>query len=146
MIEVFEADESSTDSVLSNISTRSETRLGEQVQIAGFYIAGNQPKRVLIRALGPALTKSGVTGVLADPTLSLYSGENDIADNDDWSESSDSAEAIQSATNRAGAAALPADSTDSAIVVTLAPGGYTALVTGINGQTGVTLIEVYEVR
>ena len=123
---------------LINISTRSLVRTGDEIQIAGFVVTGPVAKRVIIRAAGPALTAYGVTGVLADPTLTLYSGSTVLNQNDDW----DAALAPEFA--RVGAAAWTTGSHDAALLVTLPPGMYTALVSGKNSGTGVALIEVYE--
>ncbi|HEY9155145.1 MAG TPA: immunoglobulin domain-containing protein [Opitutaceae bacterium] len=145
MIEVYEADSTATDARLINISTRSQTQTGSGIQIAGFIISGNQSKKVLIRALGPTLTQYSVNGVLDDPVLSLFSGQTKIGENDDWSSTTDNTTAVEAATTGSNAVALTRGTTDSAMVVTLAPGGYTAQVSGKSGHTGVTLIEVYEV-
>jgi len=123
---------------LINISTRSLVGTGGDLQIAGFVIQGSAAKRVIIRASGPALAQFGVTGVLADPVLTLYSGQNVIAQNDDWN----LAQAPDFAS--VGAYAWTAGSKDSALVVTLQPGIYTAHVSGKNSGIGVALIEVYD--
>jgi hypothetical protein len=70
--------------VLSNLSTRSLVQTGDNVLIGGFIIGGDTPKTVLIRAIGPALATFGVPGVLANPTVTLFSGSTAIARNDDW--------------------------------------------------------------
>ncbi|HND60968.1 MAG TPA: immunoglobulin domain-containing protein [Opitutaceae bacterium] len=125
-----------------NISTRGEVGTGEKIMIAGFVVSGNAPKRVLIRAVGPTLGGYGVTGTLADPLLKLYQGETVIASNDDWgtigSAASDAAALV-------GAFPLNSGSKDAALLLTLAPGVYSAQVSGVGGTTGVALIEVYEV-
>jgi hypothetical protein len=145
MIEIYEADEVSTDSNLINISTRSETQAGPGVQIAGFIITGNKAKSVLIRALGPTLAPSGVKGFLDDPVLTIYAGQTVIGSNDDWSSDATNMSQVEAATAPAGAVPLTRGSMDAAEVVSLAPGGYTVQVSGKNGKTGVTLIEVYEI-
>lgn len=123
---------------LTNISTRSLISNGENIQIAGFVIGGSGKKRVLIRASGPALAQFSVPQTLADPVLSLYDGNVLRAENDDWTP--DQAGAF----TQAGAFAWAPGSKDAALVMDLAPGGYTAQVRGKNGQSGVGLIEVYE--
>jgi hypothetical protein len=144
LIEVYEADETATDSKLINISTRSEVRTGNDLQIAGFVIRGSTPKRVLIRASGPALIDFGATGPLADPTLSLYSDQGALmAQNDDWG--ADEA-TIETAAAQAGAFGWKRGSKDAAVVTTLQPGNYTAHVKGKNSDTGMALIEVYELQ
>ena len=145
LIEVYETDSNSVDTRLINISTRSETRSGAGIQIAGFIINGTQPKPVLIRALGPALQNAHVNGFLVDPVLTLFSGQDKLFQNDDWSSTDYNAAEIESATTAANAVQLPRGSSDSAIYAILAPGAYTAQVSGKNGHTGVSLIEVYEV-
>ena len=99
------------------------------------------PKRVLIRGVGPGLSVFGVTGVLAQPALSLFSGSTVVATNTNWDASADAA-VITSSSVQVGAFGLA--NNDSAIVVTLAPGNYTAQVLGVGGTSGVALIEVYE--
>jgi hypothetical protein len=100
------------------------------------------PKRVLIRAVGPTLGSFGVGNVLANPTLTVFSGGAAIASNDDWQTQSDSA-GVASAAAQAGAFALPTASRDSALVLTLVPGAYTFRVAGVGATTGVALVEVY---
>jgi hypothetical protein len=139
LIEVYEVGQDA--SRLINISTRSEVKTQSAVQIAGFIISGSSPKRVLIRAGGPALAAYGVGGFLANPQLELHDSASVIGSNDDWG--SDAAE-IELARQQCGAAAWASGSKDAAIVATLAPGGYTAIVSGVGGTTGVALIEVYE--
>ncbi|HEX8678825.1 MAG TPA: sialidase family protein, partial [Chthoniobacterales bacterium] len=123
---------------LLNISTRARVgNLDENALIAGFVITGGAPKRVIARAIGPTLAKFGVAGSLQDPTLRLIPrGSPDSIFNDDWAESD--AAAI-SATGRA-----PNDPHESAIVQTLPPGEYTAIVRGKNNTLGVALAEVYD--
>ncbi|MBE7538058.1 MAG: hypothetical protein HS122_06570 [Opitutaceae bacterium] len=124
---------------LVNISVRNEAGSGDETLIGGFIVSGNAPKRVLIRGIGPTLSDFGVTGVLADPLLKIFAGGALVAENDNWSTDS-----IQGSTL---GFALQPGSKDSAILVTLAPGPYTAQVTSaIAGAKGVALIEVYEVQ
>jgi uncharacterized protein (DUF1800 family) len=124
---------------VSNLSTRAQVGTGGNIIISGFNIGPGGNKTVLIRASGPALSAFGVTGLLADPKLELYSGSTKLNENDNWL-------AADAATFTAvGAFNLTAGSRDAALVTTLAPGSYTAQVSGIGGTTGVALIEVYEV-
>ena len=134
IVEVFEADH--PEYPLINISTRGQVQTGDNVMIGGFIIQGNASQTVLIRAVGPNLANFGVPGVLANPTLQLYSGQTVIASNDDWQSASNAAE-IQ-ATGLA-----PVSSLESAILITLAPGAYTAIVSGVGGGTGVGIVEVF---
>jgi hypothetical protein len=123
---------------LNNISTRVLVGTGNNVSIAGFIIHGTQPKLVLIRGLGPTLGHFGITNPLQDPTLELHAGTRLIASNNDW----------QSAPN-AGQIPVnlrPPDSRESAILITLAPGSYTATEAGRNSTTGVGLVEVYDLN
>jgi len=121
---------------MANISTRAAIGIAQNVAIAGFIINGESPKRVMVRALGPSLTPFGVAGVLADPMLDLRDGAgNQIATNDNWKDSQ------QNAVQSAGLA--PGNDTESALVIDLAPGKYTAIVSGIGGATGVALVEAY---
>jgi hypothetical protein len=110
---------------------------------AGFVIGGLAPKAVLIRAVGPTLATApfNVGGVVADPQLALFSKSGKIGENNDWGGSA----ALTVAFTQVGAFALPANSKDAALLVTLAPGDYSAQVTGVGGTTGVALVEVYEV-
>ena len=146
LVEVFELSNDGT-SRLTNISTRSRVQTGDQVQIAGFIISGNSPKHVLIRAGGPFLAQyfSNQSEALADPVIQLYQGSTQIASNDDWSSDPTNAALIQQAFTAAGAVSYTLGSKDAAIVTTLAPGGYTAIVSGKNGGQGIALIEVQEV-
>lgn len=130
---------------LVNISARAAVGTGSNVLVAGFVIGGTTSKTVLIRAAGPALTPFGVPGALADPELQLYnvtSGNVLLASNSGWGADP----AVAAASTSVGAfswGSLPTP--DSAILVTLAPGAYTAQVSGVAGDSGVALIEVYEV-
>ena len=129
-------------SSLANVATRALASTGAESLIPGFVIAGG-PKTVLVRAAGPALTGFGVNGALADPRLELFSGDTVIATNDDWSASSSTAE-IGAAAARTGAFPFVAGSRDAALLVTLAPGAYTARVSGAGTDAGVALVELYE--
>ncbi len=125
-------------SKLLNISTLTTLNANGLVS-AGFVIGGTQAQTVLIRAIGPGLTQLGVTGVLADPTMELFSGQNVIGSNDDWA-----GEQITTLGAKVGAFALPAASKDSVIVKTLQPGNYTVQIKG-KGAAGAVIVEVYEV-
>ena len=135
----------SADSRLASLASRTRTANGDQIAIAGFSIAGTAAKPVLIRAAGPTLGALGVNGALAAPQLELvFSGTGGvIAKNAGWSTAINAA-AISSAAARSGAFAFPAGSADSAILTTLAPGGYTVLMSAGTGAAGVGLLEVYD--
>lgn len=124
---------------LVNVSARTQVGTGDNILIAGFVIGGQSAVRVLVRAVGPTLGAFGVTGVLADPRLEVYSGTTRTAENDNW-------DAAAAATfGSVGAFAFTPGSRDAALVATLQPGSYTAQVSGVGGGTGIALVEVYEV-
>ena len=124
---------------LLNISTRMRVSPGEKVAIAGFIITGSEPKKVIIRGIGPSLT--GVGSVLPDPVLELHQGNTTLVVNDDWKTRQDgsSQQAEVEATTVA-----PKNDLESAIVVTLNPGSYTAILSGKNGASGVGVVEVFD--
>lgn len=125
---------------LENVSSRAFVGTGDQVLISGFVIRGTEPVRVLVTAKGPSLTAAGVTGVLMNPTLSLHDWESrQLVVNDDFA-TSFSIEDMPS-TNYAVTVAE-----ESALLLVLPPGGYTAVVSGVGNTTGVAITEVYEVR
>ena len=111
--------------------------------ISGFVIAGgNTAERLLLRGVGPGLTKFGATGVVADPSVALYDAEGRaLGTNDNWVSS---VSTISAAALRAGAFALDAGSRDAAVLATLSSGAYTIQVSA--GTTGTALLEIYEVR
>ncbi len=127
---------------LTNVSARTRVGAGGDILIAGFVIGGATAKTVLIRAIGPALEGFGVSGVLADPRLQLFSGATLVRENNDWG-----GDAQLTAVGSAIGAFAVANgaSKDAMLLVTLPPGGYTAQVSGADGGTGVALVEVYEV-
>jgi hypothetical protein len=142
LVEVYDLSGVSPGQKLLNISTRATAGLDANTLIAGFVVPGGASKRVLVRGVGPGLTVFGLTGVLAQPTLTLSrSGGAPVATNTNWNTSLDSA-AITAASAQVGAFGLA--NNDSAMVVTLGPGDYTAQVTGAGTSTGLALIEVYE--
>ena len=125
-----------------NISARVQVGTGGNILIAGFVIGGSTSRTVLIRASGPALIPFGVPGTLADPKLQLFSGSNVIASNFGWGGDP----AIEGAASSVNAFSwADSSSADSAILVTLPPGAYTAQISGGSGDTGVALVEVYEI-
>ncbi|HXQ79925.1 MAG TPA: immunoglobulin domain-containing protein [Opitutaceae bacterium] len=125
-----------------NIAARVQVGTGGNILIAGFVIGGSTSRTVLIRSSGPALVAFGVPGTLADPKLQLFSGSTVIESNSAWEGNA------QISSTAAAVGAFPwasSTSNDSAILVTLPPGAYTAQVSGASGDTGVALVEVYEV-
>lgn len=136
LVEFYDLD-SSLDSRLPNISSRGLVQTGDDVMIGGFIVGGAADGAVLIRAIGPSLTQFNVTDALSDPTLELHDGTGAvIASNDNWKESQ------QAAIEATGIP--PTEDKESAIVATLEPGNYTAIVRGANNATGVALIEAYK--
>jgi uncharacterized protein YggT (Ycf19 family) len=133
-------------SILANISTRSFVQTTDNVMIGGFIVQGSQPKRVIIRAIGPELTPFGVPDVLANPTLELHNSTGAlIGFNDDWQTTVIGGVITQDQTQEilmSGHA--PTDMRESAIIADLPAGNYTAIVRGANSTTGVALVEVYD--
>lgn len=124
---------------LVNVSARNRVGGASEPLIAGFTLVGNAPRTILIRGVGPTLTSFGVLGALSDPRLELYSGATKINENDDWANS------LSATFSAVGAFALVPGGRDAALLVTLAPGGYTVQVSGVGGSAGDALIELYEV-
>jgi len=142
IVELYDA--STSGPSLINLSNRGHVGSGGEIMIPGFVISDEGSLTLLIRAVGPRLGQSpfNVPGVLADPVLTVYRGQDPILSNDDWSSSPGAATTAGTAA-AVHAFALPADSADAAIVVTLPPGGYTVQVTGKGGATGTALAEIY---
>ena len=146
LLEAYDASTIPAAARLVNISARAAVGTGGSVLIAGFVVQGNVSKQVLIRGVGPTLAAFGLGGLLTDPQLALFreGTATPIQQNDNWLSSPNAAQ-IGLAAGQVGAFALPANSRDAALLVTLDPGTYTALVTGAAGTTGVALVEIYEV-
>lgn len=131
---------------LANLSVRSVVGTGSNTLIAGFVVSTGA-KSVLIRAIGPTLSVFGVTGQVEDPKLSVFdSSQKLIAENDNWGSSTVSAAMISSAAASVGAFALGPLTKDSSLLLSLEAGSYTVQVSGVNGGTGVALVEVYEMN
>lgn len=143
LAEVYDLSAPAAGQKLFNISTRASTGTGDSTLIAGIVVSGSVPKRVLIRGVGPTLTALGVPGALAQPQLSVIKDNVTVASNSGWSTSPD-AVAIAAASAQVGAFALGAASADAAMIVSLAPGNYSAQVVGANGTAGIAIIEIYE--
>ncbi len=130
---------------LINLAARAQVGTGSGILIAGFVVGGTTPKQILIRASGPALAPFGVAGTLPDPVLQVYQSASEspylLASNTGWGGDP----GIASTAAWVGAFPWPAASADSALLLTLGPGAYTAQVAGAGGDSGVALIEVYEV-
>jgi hypothetical protein len=145
LVDIYDLSPGST-SILGNISTRSFVQTGDNVMIGGFIVRGIQPKSVIVRAIGPELNRYGVPNSLPDPTLELHNSSGAlIASNDNWMTTiiGGIITADQVAAIRASGYA-PTDGRESAMIVSLPPGNYTAIVRGKNAITGVALVEVYD--
>jgi YVTN family beta-propeller protein len=123
---------------LANIATRMRVQTGDNVLIGGFIIGGSTNKTVVVRARGPSMAAAGVPNTLANPQMQLYSGQTQIAFNDDWGQASNAGQITASGL-------APDHPSESAIMMNLAPGAYSAIVTGVGNTTGVGIIEVFEV-
>jgi len=129
---------------VTNVSCRAYVGTGSSVAVAGFVISGTATEQVLIRGVGPALTQFSVAAALAQPVLTVFnSAGTQLASNTGWGTNADPQQ-VSAAFGATGAFALPSGSPDSALLLSLAPGSYTAEVSGLNNTTGNALIEVYE--
>jgi hypothetical protein len=127
-------------SQLLNISTRLKVGTGDNVLIGGFIITGSDPKQIALRAIGPSLSAFGVADPLANPILELHDSTGaTVATNDNWMDLSPEDQATLTDNNLA-----PTDDAESALVQTLDPDGYTAIVLGAGATTGVALVEAYD--
>lgn len=139
LVEVYDLDGAAPTARLGNISTRGRVLTGDNCMIGGFIIQGDIAKRMLVRVKGPSLSLGGVplVGRLLDPTVELHDGNGALlAQNDNW-------RSTQQAEIQASSIA-PTDDREAAIVSTLAPGSYTAVVRGADNTTGLGLIELYD--
>ena len=134
LAEVYDLDQPSNTN-LGNISTRGLVQTGENVLIGGFIIGGVDPAKVLIRAIGPSLAQFGISAPLQDPLLEVHNAHGATITNDDWRNTQEAE--IEATT------IPPSDARESAVLATLTPGQYTAIVRGKNDATGVALVEVY---
>jgi hypothetical protein len=146
LTEIYDTDTTAA-ARLINVSARMNVALGEGALTAGFVIAGNTPKTVLIRGVGPTLSGFLVSGLLLDPQISIFSGATQIASNDNWeANTTGTAAQLSDAFARVGAFALPSGSKDAALIITLQPGNYTVQVTGVGSTTGIALVEIYDAQ
>ena len=137
LAEVYDL-EPGTSSTLANLSTRGFVGTGDNAMIGGLIIGNGDLPIVVLRALGPTLTSSGIVNPLLDPTLELHDGNGAVLGfNDDWKDGQ---------TQSLFATQLnPTNDRESALVGFLAPGNYTAVVRGKGNTTGVALVEAYRI-
>jgi hypothetical protein len=135
IVEVFEVDH--PEIPLTGISTRGQVQTGNDMMIGGFVITGSAPQTVIVRARGPTLAQSGATNPLSNPSLRLVRASDQavVGSNDDWGTNANAAQIASSGY-------APGDAREAALLVTLQPGAYTALVSGSAGETGVGIVEV----
>jgi hypothetical protein len=141
LVEVYD-NNPAVDSALANLSTRGFVMIQDDVMIGGFML-GNNPTdtRIAIRGLGPSLASSGLTNLLADPTLELHDGNGTlIVANDNWQDDPISAAALTAN------GLAPLDPNEAAIFTTLPPGSFTAILAGQPPGTGVGLVEIYNLQ
>jgi hypothetical protein len=140
LVEIYDTN-SGAGSRLANISTRGFVRTGSNVMIGGFILGGANVTHVVIRGIGPSLTQFGLSPVLADPTIELRDSNGSLlVSNDNWQDDAVSASQLI-ALNLA-----PTNAAESGIYAALWPGGFTAILGGKNGGTGIGLVEIYDVR
>ena len=144
LVEIYDAGTGYTPR-LSNVSAINLVG-PSNILTTGFVVEGNTPLKLLIRGIGPKLGSYGVAAPLSDPRLELFDHNNaKIASNDNWSAIASDKTALLAAFTATGAFQLDAGSKDAALLVTLAPGLYTAQILSADGSTGQALVEVYEV-
>ena len=135
LVEVYDLTASATTKMV-NISTRGRVDIGDNVMIGGVIVTGANPSHVILRAIGPSLTNAGVVGALQDPVLELHDAQGAvITTNDNWKDDNE-VEILATGIP-------PSDDRESAIVATLYPANYTAIVRGKDDTTGVGLVEAY---
>jgi hypothetical protein len=139
LIEVYDLDQTTT-AKLANLSTRAFVQTGDKVVIAGFVLGNNSgDDMIVVRGLGPNLACAGIANALQDPTLELRDDNGSLLiANNDWQD-----DPVQAAQIIA-AGLAPSNAKESAIAATLPPGRYTVILSGLNGSTGVGLVEIYD--
>ncbi len=138
LVEAYDLD-NTIPSTLANTSVRGLVQTGDDVLIGGFIVGNGGSDTVVVRAIGPSLADAGITNPLADPTLDLYDGNGAIILSDDnWR---DAQESLLQSTGLA-----PTNDAESALIRSLAPGNYTAIVRGKDGGTGLALVEIYNLQ
>src|SRR4051812_8083172 len=130
---------------IGNFATRLQVGIGDKALITGFIVQGSGPKKILIRVAGPSLLRLGIGKALQNPRLEVHDSSRIIATNDNWRTtqigglvSSEQAAEIQNS------GLVPLNDAEPAVIVTVVPGSYTAVVQGVNGETGVGVAEVYD--
>ena len=145
LFEAYDAIGGDPRSRLINLSLRGQAGTGDSTLIAGVVVGGTEPVNLLLRAVGPGLEVFGVGGVLARPSIALYSGSRLLGSNEGWSGVPFAAD-LAGAARAAGAFPLSPASADSALTVVIPPGPYTIHVSGADGSSGEVLTEVYVLR
>ncbi len=143
LVEIYELLPASAQWGLSNISTRAKLGQGGQQLVLGFVLGGESASQLLIRAVGPGLADFGVVDVMSNPQIKVYRNSELLAENKNWGTPAASGLRAASKADQVGAFAMIPDSADAALVLTLPPGSYTAVISGEAGSTGVVLAEVY---
>ena len=140
LVEIYDADPAAA-SQLANLSTRGFVRTGDNVMIGGFILGnGSASANVVVRALGPSLSRFMLMDVVADPTLELRDANGALlVANDNWQDDPISAAQLVAYVLQ------PTHAAESAIFASLPPGAFTAIVSGKNGDVGIALVEVYKV-
>lgn len=130
-------------SAVANVSSRGAVGTGDNVLIVGFIVQGSEPRNLVLRALGPSLTSMGVSGILADPRIAVYRGSTKLAENDNWADGSFTPALLADQTWLNWL--YPTNAKESALYLTLPPGAYTMIVSGVNDTTGIALADVHDV-
>ncbi|MBL9208972.1 MAG: Ig-like domain-containing protein [Opitutaceae bacterium] len=143
LVEIYDLAATDPSQRLGNLSARAVVGTGDATLIAGMTVAGNRPKPVLVRGIGPTLAAFGVGDALRRPQLTLFQGGAVVAQNANWTAAPNALEIARRAAE-VGAFNLAGGSGDAALLLELAPGNYTAQVAGVDGDTGAALLEVYE--
>ncbi len=139
LVELYDLDNADASSRFANLSTRGNVLTGDNVMIGGFIVRGDVPKKMIMRVRGPSLYLNGILipGSLTDPTLELHDGNGALmAQNDNW-------RSTQEAELNASTFA-PSDDREPALIASLAPGAYTAIIRGARSTSGVALLEMYD--
>jgi hypothetical protein len=141
LAELYELDDNGR---TTSVSVRAMVRSRDGALVSGFVIRGPAYQRVLVRAIGPTLRDFGIANALSDPLLTIHSASTRVGSNQRWQAASN-VTAIESATTAVGAFNLGDRAADAAMLVTLAPGAYTATIEGVSGSDGIVLLEIYDV-